>query len=57
MLQVLHFDVSKVDQVLHLPSRLLLLTSVSPSRYAGWASVVSSLFLDAGDVLGGMGSA
>jgi hypothetical protein len=60
-LQVLYLDISKVDQVLHLPSRFLCLASVSPPPPPpptpdGHPLPLTSL-LDAGDVRGGSGPA
>jgi len=43
-LKVLHLNISKVDQVLHLPLAFFCLASVSPPPpSAGWASAISSL--------------
>ena len=55
MLQLLHLDVSKVDRVLHLlPCFLLPCLSVLLPASAGHP-LPPPLFLDAGDVQGGVG--
>jgi hypothetical protein len=57
MLQLLHLDVSKVNQMLHLPHRFLLPrlgVSSSSRRWLGIRRLIS-LFLDDGDVRGGAG--
>jgi hypothetical protein len=54
MLQVLHLDIVKLDQVLHLPPHFLMsrLSASSSQRWLASAPLPLSLFLDAGDIRG-----